>query len=70
MVSSVWFLITILNVTTSPSFNMISQNQTDENVLKGHECEPSKHPQFNKILRCAVDEVSKLLIEINLRTLT
>ena len=49
-------------------YKMIAPNQTDKAVGKGRECEPSKHPQFGKMLKCAVDEVSKFLIQIDVRS--
>ena len=39
-------------------FDMNSQNLTDQVVRIGEPCEPSRHHQFSKMLKCAIDEVS------------
>ena len=36
------------------------QNHTDQVIRNGEPCEPSKHHQFSKMLKCAIDEVSFL----------
>ena len=39
-------------------FDMNSQNHTNQVVRIGEPCEPSRHHQFSKMLKCAIDEVS------------